>query len=435
MARALHQIQRTAPRLGQAMRRAISFLRMDNADLTGFLVGEAADNPCLDVRVPLPERDGGSAARSWARSGTGMGDLDLDGLAAPSGGLHAHVMAQVGLLFSPGRTREIAMAFVEGLEPSGWLSTGVAEVARAAGCTQTDAERVLARLRTMEPTGLFALSLADCLGLQLAERGELSGPMERLLANLPLLARGDGPALVRICGVPPREMARLVTLVRRLNPKPGALFDGGAEPIRPPDLVVDRDAAGEWTVSLDRGTAPDVRVSEVNGTKEQRAEAQGIIRALSRRTDLVLRVAAHAVAAQRDFLEGGPTLLRPLTTRDVALALGVHETTVGRIRSGLLVRVPERLVPMRAFFGRGAVKTTDGRAVAGEAIGALVTELIRAESPQAPLTDGDLVKALADKGILVSRETVGNWRRREGHGGARDRGPRGALATKIRRKE
>jgi RNA polymerase sigma-54 factor len=421
------------------MRRAISFLRMDNADLTGFLVGETVDNPCLEVRVPLPQPDarGGTRPRSWARGGAGDADFEINGLVAPEGSLHAHVLAQVGLLFSPGRARDIAMAFVEALEPSGWLSMGVAEVATGAGCSLAEAERVFARLRTMEPTGLFALSLADCLGLQLADRGELSGPMERLLANLPLLAQGDGPALVRICGVSPRDLAMLVTLVRRLNPKPGALFDGGPEPIRPPDLVVDRDDGGEWTVSLDRGTAPEVRVSEVNGTKEQRAEAQGIIRALSRRNELVLRVAAHAVAAQRDFLEGGPTLLRPLTTRDVALALGVHETTVGRIRSGLLVRVPERMVPMRAFFGRGAVKTVDGAAVAGEAIGALVTELIRAESAQAPLTDGDLVKALADRGIPVSRETVGNWRRREGHGGVRDRG-RGlssVLATKMRRKE
>ncbi|SDG06017.1 RNA polymerase, sigma 54 subunit, RpoN/SigL [Celeribacter baekdonensis] len=421
----LHQVQYPAQRMSQTMQRALNLLQMDNAELSGLLIEEAARNPHVQVTLPMPEDPPPRKHRHWGTPGlmAGAVDFDPDRVEAQASGLYAHVQAQVGLLFKTAKERAIAEVFISALDLSGWLGETVEEVARAAGCAPERAEQVLRRLQGVEPTGLFARSLAECLSLQLAEAQALDAPMQRLLENLPALARGDTALLLDRCGVDAKELGRMVALLRSFDPKPGAQFDSDPAPRRAPDLIVSRDSLDRWQVVMNRASTPEVQVARLAepSSKEGLETARWLERTLSRRNQMILRVAGYVIAFQHAFLEQGPTQLKPLTNAEVGAALSLHETTVGRIRTGLLMQLPERVLALDAFFGRGRVACRNGGSLAGDAIVAIIRSLIATEPSKAPLTDAQLVDALALHGITVSRRTLANWRKRAGIETASDR--------------
>ena len=415
--------QKMAVQMSQVMRQALDYLQMDNAAICGMLVAAAAENPALQVELPEPEAAPrpGRALPHWRAQAGGDGDA-AERLAAPAPGLHAHVAEQIGLLFRSPREAAIAAVIAEALEPSGWLGAPLAGLAARAGCTLAEAEAVLARLQQMEPAGLFARTLAECLALQLADREALSAPMQRLLENLPLLARGEAASLQARCGVGAEGLAALVAQLRRLDPKPGAHFGDAPELRRAPDLIVPC-AAGGWQVALNREALPAVSVTDQGASPGALATAKWIARTLSRRNRMVLEVAAHVVARQQAFLETGPAALVPLTCAEVARALGYHDSTISRVRSGLLLQTPRGMLPMEAFFARTGSRG-QGQ-VPAPALRALLAEIIAAEPAAAPLSDDALVAVLAGRGIVVSRRAVANHRARAGIPPARDRGKGG----------
>ncbi len=420
----LHRVQHVSQRLTQTMQRAIGLLQLGNAELSGLLIEEAARNPALSVTLPMPDEM--PVRRGfWVTPGglAGAHGFDPDTMGAQAAGLHNHVQAQIGLMFSNPTERRIAEAFLAALDPSGWLGDSLPDVALAAGCSHDVAEAVLGRLQGLEPAGLFARSLSECLRLQLAEAGALDAAMRALLDHLPALARGDTTLLLARCGVSAKELGRMVTRLRSLDPKPGAQFDTSPAQHRAPDLVVSRDARGQWQVSLNRATTPEVQVARLAdpASKDGLATARWLERTLSRRNQMILRVSGYVIAVQHEFLDHGATRLKPLTSVEVGVALGLHETTVGRIRNGLMVQVPGRVLPLLAFFGRGRVACAGGATLAGDAIAGLIADLVEAERPDAPLTDTQLVTALADRGVSLSRRTLTNWRNRAGIASASER--------------
>lgn len=428
----LHLQQGTSQRLTQVMQRAIGLLQMDHADLAGLLIEEAAENPCLTLTLPQPgpqsdaaestETERRTVPGAWRPAFLGSGD-EIDTLPAQADGLQAHVARQIGLIFRDMREREIAMVFLEHLEPSGWLGAPLEDIARQSGCALAEAEAVLTRLHEVEPAGLFARSLAECLRLQLEEAGDLTLPMARLIDALPLLAEGDTAALLSHCEVDAKGLAALVTRLRRLDPKPGSHFDATPELRRAPDLIATRDELGQWHVELNSASAPRIAVTPLAGAEHRAAlkEARWLERTVSRRNALVLDVAAHVLGVQRAFLEQGPVHLKPLSCADVAEKLGVHETTINRVRNGLLIQTPRGMMSMRAFFARGGAGHRDGSRVPAEAISARIAELIAAERPDRPLTDKQLATRMAEGGLRVSRRTVSNRRRMAGFPGAAQR--------------
>jgi len=428
----LHLQQGTSQRLTQVMQRAIGLLQMDHADLAGFLIAEAAENPCLTLTLPQPDPDNDAPDRTeaerrtvpgpWRPAFLGSGD-EIDTLRAEADGLHAHVARQIGLIFRDARERDIAMIFLEYLEPSGWLGASLEDIASQAGCSVAEAEAVITRLHEVEPAGLFARSLSECLRLQLEEAGDLTLPMARLLDVLPLLAKGDTGALLSHCEVDAEGLAALVTRLRRLDPKPGSHFDDAPDLRRAPDLIAERDELGQWHVELNSATAPRIAITPHGGAEHRAAlkEARWLERTVSRRNALVLDVAAHVLSVQREFLEQGPVHLKPLSCADVAEKLVVHETTINRVRNGLLIQTPRGMMSMRAFFARGGTGHRDGSHVPAEAISARIADLIAAERPDKPLTDQQLATRLAEAGLRVSRRTVSNRRRMAGFPNAAER--------------
>lgn len=403
------------------LRRAIGFLRCTNREIAAEAALLARTNPHLGLgRAPLPvgiwpaqERAGEGAPAS----GTGPVPLSRPEAAAPQAeapapapGLLGHVLSQANLLVRDPAQRPVALALAAALDPSGWLTTPLSEIAQDCGTSEAEVEAVLARLQQIEPAGLFARSLPECLRLQALDRDLLCPEFECLLGNLTLLASGNLSAVAARCGCDVARVQAMLRTLRTMDPKPGARFDTGPSPVREPDLVVWQNR-GEWMVALNRSTLPALHVIEKPGdtaSEDALRAARGIERAISRRNDTTLRIARAVVAGQPGFLTGGAAHLRPLSLADVAAVTGFHVSTISRVTAGLLVALPRGTVRFRDFFSAGL-----GEAGAEVALGAVLHEmhrLIRAEPPGRPLSDQDLADHFSAQGLPLARRTIAKYR-------------------------
>ncbi|MDR5655263.1 RNA polymerase sigma-54 factor [Ruixingdingia sedimenti] len=392
--------QRARIALSPAMRQELDLLRMTNAELTQHLQRLAEANPW----IALSRRAVFGSGFAAGQEGPAQAEV-----AAAGPSLYAHVSRHVAALFPPGPARDLALHFLDVLEPSGWLGAPVAEVARRAGAGEAEALAVLARLQRIEPRGLFARSLAECLRLQAEEAGELDAVMAVLLDRLDLLAAGDLATLARLAGVAEAEVAARARALRRLDPKPGAHFAAAPAPPpacpKAPDLRVVRDAGGDWQVMLDDLSLPLATLRDGPAEDRARREAARVLAMVERRNATLLRIVAAIAQRQAAALEGGAERLRPLRQADLAEDLGLHESTVSRALAGLRIGTPGGEMPVTAFFSGTAA---DGVAVAQ--VRAALARLVAAEDPAAPLGDGALAERLADEGLAVARRTVAKYR-------------------------
>lgn len=397
----LRQGQRLS--LTTGLRQSIALLRFNATELTRHLEDVAAENPylLLEAVVPPPHEWQPRWASAFRSLGQGLDPAER--AAAPGPSLISHVMAQIDTMFSTGRDRRAAVAFAEALEPSGWLGRGVGDIATEVGVGVSEAEAVLGRLQQIEPAGLFARSLAECLRLQAEDAGRLDAVMSCILKNLGLLAAGDFVALARMCRVEPEDITARLRVIRGFDPKPGAQFEPGAV-AGEPDLLVRRGPVS-WLVEINRSALPAVSVRS-GGTQGDpaRAAAREALRLVEQRNATLLRVGQEVLRRQEAVLDHGMAQLKPLTMASVAEVLGLHESTVSRVVAGTLVAAPHATWTLRAFFGAAL-----GDVAAG-AVRVAITRLIGSEDAARPLSDAALVAALADEGIPVARRTVAKYR-------------------------
>jgi RNA polymerase sigma-54 factor len=403
----LTQTQRL--QLNSGLQQSIRLLRMEAGGLTRFLEEQAARNPFLVVEeppiLPMAWLPRWSTAFAAARRGeTGQSDPEM-----PAPSLMAHVLTQIQALTRSARERQIALVLAEALEPSGWLGRPLADLARQAGCALADAEAVLMRLQQIEPTGLFARSLAECLRLQAQEADRLDPVMQTVLENLGLVASGEIGALARLCAVPESDVLARLRVIRSFDPKPGTQFDPGSSGTQEPDLIVTAGPAG-WEVQLNRSALPALSVRRPEGRvtaqaeRAALAEALGLRRIVERRNTTLLRVAREVMQRQIAALDGGLGALHPLTLSEVAGALDLHESTVSRAVAGVSIATPQGTWQLRALFG----PQVGDRAAA--AIRAQIAQLVATENPARPLTDRAITEALLASGRDVARRTVAKYR-------------------------
>lgn len=409
------------------LQQAIQLLQMGNSDLQSFIEGQAEENPFLELGrarttqssaardLPLP-----SSARATETDWDRIGQLAAD----PGPSLYAHAAAEVGRLDLSPRERLLAELFLDALEPSGWLGQPIASIADRAGIDEDAALALLAKLHRTEPAGLFARNLAECLRLQAEDQGLLTPAFARLLDNLPLLAQADLRGLCRICAVGMDDLKAMLRQLRSFNPKPGATFDCTPTAQRPPDLIVTRSAEG-WRVDLNRSTLPTVvvRATEARRVALRKVEANAYVaerlsvarwlsRAVEHRNQTTLKVGAEVVRRQTEFLEQGLGRMRPMVLREVADAIGVHESTVSRVCSGILMSTPQGTFPLKSFFSAAlASREGDGEAGSASAIRHRIQKLIAAETPEDPLSDDAIARIVGQEdGIQLARRTVAKYR-------------------------
>ncbi len=392
------QSQRLQLNLG--LQASINVLKADAEGLTRFLEEQAAENPRLVLEVPVQEP--ADWLPRWERAFANAGlDPDLAASAGPS--LMAHVTGQIAAMALHGAELRVAEVLAEALEPSGWLGRDLDAVAAEAGVAVTVAEAVLRRLQAMDPAGLFARTLAECLTLQAVDAG-LDDPVLRgVLGHLALLASGDVARLARTLGVTTDQVQAQLRVIRRFDPKPGAQFSALSAPVREPDLIVRKRVEG-WVVSLNRSALPSMSVSAERG--DGRGAARAVIRLVESRNATLLRVGAEVLRRQEAALDRGLAALAPLTMGEVAQALGLHESTVSRVVAGTSIDTPRGSLWLRHLFSN-KVGTAE---VSSAAVRARLAEAVGREDVRKPLSDAALARVLSEGGAGIARRTVAKYR-------------------------
>jgi len=286
-------------------------------------------------------------------------------------------------------------------------------------------EQVLLRLQRLDPPGVFARDLAECLALQLRERNRLDPAMAKLLANLPLLASRNIAELTRLCGVDAEDIQAMLGEIRALDPKPGLAFDPVlADPIVP-DVLMRTDGAGGWIVELNQDALPRVLVNNVyyaqvsRGAKsktdkeylsERFQAANWLVKALHQRATTILKVSRELVRQQDGFFRHGIQHLRPLVLRDIAQAISMHESTVSRVTSNKYMATPRGIFELKYFFTSSIAATDGAAALSAESVRFRIKSLIDAEPKDAVLSDDRIVDILVKDGVDIARRTVAKYR-------------------------
>ena len=374
--------------------------------------------------------DGGLGMEGLGGGGWDGEGPDFDSFASDEPSLHAHLLAQAGERLS-GAELVIAGQIIEQIDETGYLLASTLELANRLGAPLAEIERILAIIQSFDPIGVAARSLAECLALQAKEADRYDPAMARLIDNLDYLAKGNFSALKRICGVDDEDLGDMVRELRGYDPKPGCRFAGGSGRVEAavPDVFVARRGFG-WAIELNSATLPRLLVNrryyaELTGGADRRskawlseclASANWLIKALDQRARTIVKVCTEIVKQQDGFFRHGVAQLRPLTLRQVAEAIGMHESTVSRVTSNKYLSCDRGLYELKYFFTSGIQSSDGGDAVSAEAVKSHIKTLISAEAPNAILSDDQLVDLLRAKGFDIARRTVAKYREAIGLG-------------------
>ena len=390
------------------------------------LYGDAAPGERTSDRMTDEAQPG---LTDWSRAGSGGGLPDGDGREQPDtreATLWEHLQAQASQAgFSPA-DHAIALALIDMVDEGGYLRGDLAEVADRLGVEPARVEAVLTVCHGFEPTGIMARSVPECLKLQLVERNRFDPAMAILLDNLDLLAKRDLAGLRKLCGVDGEDMAEMIAELKALTPRPGAGFGGEPAQTVVPDVHVRPDPAGGWKVELNADTLPrlimDKRYhgvvaagarSETEKTfvADCAAQASWLVKSLDQRAKTILKVASEIVRQQDAFLAFGVEFLRPLTLKNVADAIEMHESTVSRVTSNKYVSTPRGVFELKFFF-TAAIQSSDGGALhSAEAVRHRIRTMIDGEGRDGDvLSDDRIVELLKEAGIDIARRTVAKYR-------------------------
>ncbi|MCA0208825.1 MAG: RNA polymerase factor sigma-54 [Proteobacteria bacterium] len=393
----------------------------------------------LDVDLAAESFHHDSASDSVGLSGAGE-DIDFDSFAEAEGTLHDHLLAQVGERFG-GIEAIVAGQLVALIDEAGYLRADLAELAAQLGVPLALVEAILAGIQCFDPSGVGARDLAECIAIQAREADRYDPAMATMIAHLDLVAKGAFPQLKRICGVDDEDLADMIRELRSYDPKPGLKFGGDGAQAVVPDLYIRQTTKG-WAVEINSGTLPRLLVNRRYYTElakgaaakskawlsEQLAGANWLVRALDQRQRTIVKVASEIVKQQEGFFLHGVAHMRPLTLRQVAEAIGMHESTVSRVTSNKYLSCPRGLFELKYFFSSGISATEGDGAVSAEAVKSRIKAMIEAEDAKAILSDETIAQKLSAEGHDIARRTVVKYREAMGYGSSVQRRRQKALA-------
>ncbi|MFB0612891.1 RNA polymerase factor sigma-54 [Aurantiacibacter poecillastricola] len=384
----------------------------------------------LDIDPAALDTDRDTGDWSAEISGGSAEGLDLENRSDAELSLADHLERQLGPAAPDAQTAFIARHIIGLLDEAGYLATPLRDIAIDLDVALTRVEEALEVVQSLDPTGVGARSLSECLALQAKEADRYDPCMEVLIDNLELVAKGAVAHLKRICRVDDEDFAAMLAELRGYDPKPGLRFGGGTSGAIVPDVLLSaRDDA--WDIRLNEGTLPRLVVNrsyyvelragatskDAKGwLSEKLADANWLIKALDQRQKTILKVAAEIVKQQDGFFRRGVSELRPLTLAKVAEAIEMHESTVSRVTSNKFLHCERGTFELKYFFTSGVGGGADGEGASAEAVKARIKALTDAEDPKKILSDDALVDLLKAEGFDLARRTVAKYREAIGIG-------------------
>src|SRR5438270_6690618 len=451
------------------LRQAIQLLQLSNLELDAFLAEEISKNPLLES---APEEGGDQAPndsveesdseeapedpgadniilgqadddrpldRDWesealetdsfsdgvATGGSEEG-FDFDRVEYSATSLAEHLIDQ--LHGAGGALGDVARIIAETLDETGYLTVPLDQIGDLTGAPVALVEQALDLVQGLDPAGVGARSLAECLALQARAADRYDPAMTRLIDNLDLLSKGRTQDLKRICGVDDEDLADMIRELRAYDPKPGCQTSAAAADAVTPDAFARQTRAG-YAVALNPATLPRLLVNrryyqELKSGPQDKASrawlseclqsASWLVKALDQRARTIVKVVSEIVKHQQGFFERGVSAMKPLTLREVADAIGMHESTVSRVTSNKYLLCDRGLYELKYFFGSGVASAEGEGGAAAEAVKAGIRQIIEAETEV--LSDDAIAALLKQRGFDAARRTVVKYRESMGIG-------------------
>ncbi len=352
-------------------------------------------------------------------------DRTVADFAASSISLRDHLHGQLAISAGTSTTINIAKDIIENLDEAGYLQTDLQAIADRMGVGADQVEKALEVVQGLEPVGVAARSLAECLRLQLNDRNRLDPAMVTILDNLDCLARRDFETLRKITGLDLEDLHDALVEIQLLDPKPGTAFENSPLQHVAPDVIVQEGPDGAWRLELNSDTLPRVLVNntylaDVSGKlindqdsgflSECMQSASWLTKSLDQRAHTILKVASEIVKQQDAFLAYGVQHLKPLTLRAVADAIDMHESSVSRVTNNKYMMTPRGMFELKYFFTSSISATEGGESHSSEAVRARIKMLVDAETVRSVLSDDAIVTALKAHGVEIARRTVAKYR-------------------------
>ncbi|MDG6079138.1 RNA polymerase factor sigma-54 [Erythrobacter litoralis] len=452
------------------LQQAIKLLALSNLEIESFVSEALEANPLLEIgetrsETSEPERaaqehdaspgpDGGEAldiadhaldpesapgdSGDWSRAASGASSEDtpfLENRTDDGPSLAEHLSAQIGGIAGDRREALIAQRIIAELDDAGYLHSDLRYLSDELGAPLAEIERGLALVQQLDPTGVGARTLGECLALQAKEADRYDPCMARLIDNLDLVAKGDVSKLKRLCEVDDEDFAEMLAELRTYDPKPGCRFGGASHAAVVPDVIVEQLPSGGWNIRINEETLPrlvvnrDYYVELDKGAHDKKAkawlneqlgEADWLIRALDQRQKTILKAASEILRRQEGFFREGISAMKPLTLREVAETIDMHESTISRVTSNKYLSCPRGTFEMKYFFSSG-VPAADGEGASSQAIKARIKALCDGEEAKKVLSDQKLADLLKDEGFDLARRTVAKYREAIGIGSSAER--------------
>ncbi|HYO84502.1 MAG TPA: RNA polymerase factor sigma-54 [Bryobacteraceae bacterium] len=339
--------------------------------------------------------------------------------------LSDHLQAQLAIEVVPERIRDAAMSVIGNLDDNGYLIMPVAEIAAAEEFELGEVEAALRLVQSLDPAGIAARDMRECLLLQIESRNGKGGVAWRIVADhLKLLETRQYKELARQLGRPAEHIQIAINMIRHLDPRPGLRYSSPGARAVEPDVYITKDSE-DYIIQLNDEDIPQLRLNaqyrrmldrdqepskEVrNYVKEKYASALQLMKNIEQRKQTILKVCQSVVRRQRDFLELGIDQLKPMMIKDVAEEIGVHPSTVSRAVAGKYAHTPQGVFELRYFFSE-AVQGPSGNSTPLLILKRRVKKMIEEEDPRQPLTDEQITARLQSEGIQVTRRTVAKYR-------------------------
>ena len=400
------------------------------------LADVSSASPSIEPPTEAPadqswESEGWSQYAGTRKNNGAEQDFDFSDITPAALSLRDHLLEQSKCLVSSPRDQAMMATIIDGLDDDGFLRMDLEELKDLTGVDPIpdDDEMAIALklVQSLDPPGVGARDLRECLLLQLREDEDPGNATARQLAQrivteqLDRLAMRDISGLARAMGVAEHAVSQAADLIRRLQPRPGWRFGASSTRFVAPDVIV-RKVRDAWTVTLNPSVVPRVRLNRMyadlfqnhrdarhSDLAAQLQEARWTVRNVEQRFATILRVAQAIVRRQRYFLDYGELAMKPLGLREIADELGLHESTVSRVTNNKYMATPLGVFELKYFFSR-ALATTSGGTCSATAIRGAIKDMIHEENPKDPLSDAQIARLLARQGLQVARRTVTKYR-------------------------
>jgi RNA polymerase sigma-54 factor len=443
--------------LTPSLQQAIKLLPLTTLELAEVLEQEVMENPLLE-EVPAQEQlsvdeVAQQEAREEAEKTDPLKDIDIDkffeeylddgefrnrirsseipemppieNTLTESPDLYDHLSWQLRMSVSDEVILEIGEAIIHNLDEDGLLRASVEEIANMGPYPEIDVEKALVVVQALDPPGVAARSLTECLRLQLRHLGLEGSPTDVIVRDhIKQLQSHQYPEISRQMGLTPEEVSEHLEIIRRLDPKPGLKYSPDSSTYVVPDVFVVKEGE-EYKIVLNDEGLPKLRISPTYkrmldvkepGSEETRSyvkdklrSALWLLKSVDQRQRTIFKVAESIVKHQRGFLDGGVQHLRPLVLRDVAQDIGMHESTVSRVVANKYMHTPRGVYEMRFFFHSG-ITSSRGEAISSVTIKDKIRTMIEEEDRSRPLSDSRIAEILGERGLPLARRTVAKYR-------------------------